>query len=479
MDLSKPQGATPCQICQFHRKLTDPTKAPDMSTSDLTTGPISGHFRALAIPTAIGMVFTTLYNVVDVYYAGAISTDAQAGLAISFQVFFILIALGFGLSSAMSALVGNALGKKSKDATIIATQGLSYGLVMAILGIVLGYAFGPKLLSLVSEPGPYRDAGNSYLNVLLLATPAFLLAYGANGILTAQGDTKSMQYANIAAFFGNVVLNPLFIYGYGPFPALGFNGIALSTLFCQAGVMIFILWRVFKSDVMQGSRAFIPTLSNMREITEQALPASFAMIVMMVAGFVIQFFLKSFGGEAVAAYGVALRIEQLLLLPTFGLTGALLPIVAQNYGAGHFDRVREACFFCFKFGVGLMIGAAVILWVASGPAMRVFTNDPEVVRIGKSYLNIDGFILPVYVMLFAINSILQAFKKPPMTLWIGIYRQGIGVAMFVSLFVLVFDWGIWGVWLGIATAVTTGLILSLFIVERISKEAIGGLFYTK
>ena len=450
-----------------------------MSTTDLTTGSIPNHFRTLAVPTAIGMVFTTLYNVVDVYYAGAISTDAQAGLAISFQVFFILIALGFGLSSAMSALVGNALGKKSGDTTLIASQGLTYGIVMAVIGIILGYTFGPWLLSLVSEPGGYRDAANSYLRVLLLATPSFLLAYGANGILTAQGDTKSMQYANIAAFFGNVILNPLFIYGLGPFPALGFNGIALSTIFCQTGVMIFILWRVFKSDAMQGRRQFMPDLGMMREITAQAIPASFAMIVMMVAGFVIQYFLKGFGGEAVAAYGVALRIEQLLLLPAFGLTGALLPIVAQNYGADQFGRVREACFFCFKAGVALMLGAAVVLWVASGPAMRVFTDDEEVIRIGKSYLNVDGFILPVYVMLFAINSILQAFKKPVMTLWIGIYRQGIGVALFAFLFVRVFDWGIWGVWLGIATAVTTGLILSLVIVERVAKQTIGGLFSAK
>jgi len=447
------------------------------TTHDLTTGSIPSHFRALAIPTAIGMVFTTLYNVVDVYYAGSISTDAQAGLAISFQVFFVLIALGFGLSSAMSALVGNALGEKSEQTSIIASQGLSYGFAAAVLGIILGYSFGPSLLALVSEEGSsYREAAIDYLNVLLLAAPAFLLAYGANGILTAQGDTKSMQYANMAAFVGNVILNPIFIYGLGPFPALGFNGIALSTICCQYGVMIFILIRVYQSDALQGPRQHVPDLAVMRDITSQALPASFAMIVMMVAGFVIQYFLKGFGGEAVAAYGVALRIEQLLLLPAFGLTGALLPIAAQNYGAKKFDRVREASFFCFKFGAGLMLGAACLLWVASGPAMRVFTDDPKVIEIGKSYLNVDGFILPVYVVLFGINSLFQAFKKPLFTLWIGIYRQGIGVALFAYIFVVIFDLGVWGVWFGIATSVVTGLVVSAVLIERVAKDLIGGLF---
>jgi len=447
-----------------------------MARRDLTTGSIPGHFRAMAVPTAIGMVFTTLYNVVDVYYAGMLSTEAQAGLAISFQVFFVLIAVGFGLSSALGALVGNALGAKSGDETLIASQGIGFAVIVSVLGMVLGLLFAPALIALISEPGAYRDAANRYLGLLIFAAPAFLIAYAANGILTAQGDTKSMQYANIAAFFANLVLNPMFIFGLGGWEGIGFNGIALSTLVSQAGVMVFILWRVFASEVMQGARRFRPEWSLYRQIAAQAIPASFAMIVMMVAGFVIQFFLKDFGGEAVAAYGVALRIEQLLLLPAFGLTGALLPIVSQNFGAKDFDRVREAVRFCFTAGVGLMLVASVILWFAAGPAMAVFTEDARVIEIGKSYLHVDGFILPIYVMLFAINSVFQAFKRPIYTLWIGIYRQGIGVALFGWIYVTMFDFGYFGVWIGIATAVTTGFLLSLVLLERLAGPLIGGLF---
>jgi Na+-driven multidrug efflux pump len=178
----------------------------------------------------------------------------------------------------------------------------------------------------------------------------------------------------------------------------------------------------------------------------------------------------------VAAYGIALRIEQLILLPAFGLTGALLPIAAQNYGAGNFDRVREAAMFCFKAGVVLMLTGSCALWFAAGPAMAIFTDDARVIEIGKSYLHIDGFILPVYVTLFAITSLLQALKKPIYTLWIGIYRQGIGVALFSWIYVHVFDLGYLGIWIGIATAVTTGLMLSLALTERLARELIGGLF---
>jgi Na+-driven multidrug efflux pump len=203
------------------------------------------------------------------------------------------------------------------------------------------------------------------------------------------------------------------------------------------------------------------------------------MVVMMFSGFVVQFYLKGFGGDAVAAYGIALRVEQLLLLPAFGLTGALLPIAAQNYGAKNFDRVREAFFFCCKVGVIMMLLASGVLWLAAEFLIGIFTDSEEVRRIGAQYLRVDGFILPIYLVLFAINSLLQAFKKPIWTLVIGIYRQGIAVALFVYLFVNVFDFDTLGVWLGIATSVVTGMAVSAIVVQLIAKQQIGGLIGAK
>ncbi len=446
---------------------------------DLTEGSIAQHFKKIAIPAAIGMVFTTLYNVVDVFYAGLLSTDAQAGLAIAFQVFFVLIALGIGLGSAMSALVGNALGAKDdKHAKHIAYQGISYGALASLACAILGLLFGDDLIAIITEPGAYRDAANEYFLVMLLASPGFLLTFGANGVLQAQGDTVSMERAQIAAFFANLVLNPLFIFGIPGFvDGIGFTGLALSTVVSQTGVMLFILYRVFKSDIMndESTHSFIPDLPTYKDITSQALPSSFTMVVMMFSGFVVQFYLKGFGGDAVAAYGVALRVEQLLLLPAFGLTGALLPIAAQNFGAKNYDRVREAFVFCCKVGVIMMLFASAVLWLAAEFLIGIFTDSDEVRRIGAQYLRVDGFILPVYLVLFAINSLLQAFKKPIWTLVIGIYRQGIAVAFFVYIFVNIFAFDTLGVWLGIATSVITGMVVSAIVVQQIAKRQIGGL----
>ena len=449
-------------------------------TADLTVGSIPGHFRRMAIPTAIGMVFTTLYNVVDSYFAGIISTDALAALAVSFHVFFILVTFGFGVNSAMGALVGNALGAgRRRYARTIACQGISYAVVASILLTVVGYAVSPFLISAVSEPGSFRDLANAYIDVLLLAAPAFIVVFSINGILGAQGDAVSMQRAQIAAFFANIALNPIMIFGIpGVFPALGFNGIALSTATSQSGVLAYMLWRLYRSELMARQRLVLyrPRLRQFREITVLALPASSAMIVMLVGAFVVQLYLKQFGPQAIAAYGVGLRIEQMLLLPAFGLTITLLPIAAQNFGAHEYERVQEAFIFCCKAGTLLMLLASLLLWVASKPAMSLFTDDPEVIRIGGNYLNVDGFMLPIYILLFAMNSLLQALKRPMFTLWIGIFRQGFGIAFFCAIFVLVFDWGTWGVWLGVAASVATGLLLAFWFTLRVARKEIGGIF---
>lgn len=440
---------------------------------------MAGHYRVLAIPAAFGMLFATLYNVVDVYYAGMLSTDAQAGLAIGYQAFFVLMAVGFGLGSALSALVSNAKGSKDQSQTqVFIAQGLTFGVIATVVSMAVGWILGPHLITLVSEPGAYRDAAQGYFRWLIFALPGFFMAYGGNGILQAHGDSRSMQRALMVAFFANIALNPLFMFGVpGVWGGMGFNGIAVATIISQTGVMLFIVSRIMRLAVMRSVAlsAFRPLLACFAQIIAQLIPASAAMMVMFVSGFVVQFALKEFGGHAVAAYGIALRIEQILLLPVLGMTGALLPIAGQNFGAMDYDRVRAALRFCWMTGFAMTVVATPLLLFGGAFAMSLFTDDPDVIRVGSSYLGVDAFLFPVYMMLFSINSLLQALKKPVWTLWISIYRQGFGVAFFIWVFIGLLDFTVWGVWLGIAAAVTSGWVLSVLVARRVARETIGGL----
>ncbi|MFA3918436.1 MATE family efflux transporter [Ruegeria hyattellae] len=447
---------------------------------DLTRGPISGHFRALAIPAAVGMLFNTLYNVVDMFFAGLLSTSAQAGLALGFQAFFVAISVGVGLGAAMSALVGNALGAgENRTARRLAAQGLSYGLVAAVLLALAGLWYGPALIRMVSEPGDYREAGLRYFHWLLLALPGFLLAFGCNGILQAHGDAVSMQRALMVAFFANIGLNPLLIYGIpGLIPGIGFDGLAVSTVLSQTGVMVFMIRQVLRRRRMRRLRLanLVPRLSKFAEISMQALPTAVSFMVMLLSGFVLQFALKTFGEHAIAGFGVAIRLEQILLLPVLGVTGALLPIASQNFGARNFDRVRMAVFQCWKVGFVMTAIAGPALWIFGRALLGLFTDDPEVIRVGLSYLRVDSVILPAYMLLFSINSLLQALKRPIWTVWISLYRQAFGVAFFVWVFVGVWGFDEIGVWFGTAAAVVTGLMIALLMTTHVARHEIGGLW---
>jgi putative MATE family efflux protein len=441
---------------------------------DLTQGPLLGHFRVLAVPAAFGMLFSTLYNVVDVYWAGRLSTEAQAGLVIGFQAFFIMMSIGFGLGAALSALVSNAKGSRDTSSVrAFAMQGIAFAIIATLVLMALGWIGGPYLIALVSEPGGYRDASTGYFNWLVLSLPGFFLAYGANGILQAHGDTRTLQRGLVVAFFANIVLNPLLMFGVpGIWDGMGFNGIALSTVISQTGVMLWVLRGVFALDTLRDATwsELRPIAAKFRQIIAQLLPASTAMMVMFVSGFVVQYALKGFGEDAIAAYGVALRIEQVLLLPVLGMTGALLPIIGQNFGAENHTRVKNALFLCFKIGFAMSALAMPLLWFGGRFAMGLFNDNAAVINIGASYLLIDGFLFPIYMMLFAINSFLQGLKRPIWTLWISIYRQGIGVALFIWLFVGVFDFGVSGVWFGICTAVSTGWLVAIVVARRVASQ---------
>jgi len=396
------------------------------------------------------------------------------------MVLVVFIGFGFGLGSWVSALVGGALGEKAKmRACTLAGQALSFAVMVSAVLMALCFFLSPYMIDLVSEPGAYRDAATRYLAILTLSVPGFVITYACNGALQAQGDSVSLTRALFGAFLLNIGLNPLFIFGVpGVWGGMGFDGLAASTVVSQTLVMIFMLWRLFRSDVVEGIGAscFRPRAETFQTLAMQMLPTSFSFQIMILAGFAVQLALKQFGGPAIAAYGLGLRIEQLVLLPIMGVATSVLPIAAQNFGAKDYGRVREAVGFAVKVALLFMAVLCPVLWLGAEAALGLFTDDPEVIAIGVTYLHVDAVLLPIYAMLFIINSLLQALQRPVFVLWISLYRQGFGVAFFVWLFLTYWSWDLWSIWFGIAASVCSGLVLSVVLANHVARQEIGGLW---
>ena len=455
----------------------DKVRKPMNDNSNLTAGSIPAHLRRIAVPYAAGMVFVILFSLVDTYFAGLLSTDALAALAISFPIFFILTSIGMGINAAVTALVGNALGAAhGAHAKRLSSQGVSYAVAASIVLAVTGFFVAPLLVGAVSGETAVHGLTVEYLNVLFLSMPAFFIFFCANGILLAQGNSVTVMHAHIANLVANILLTPPMVFGIpGVVEGIGFTGIALSTLISQTGVMLYVVRAVTRSDVWLSDVAatYRPRADDFRALTAQALPTGIALALIIFSGYIVQLFLRNFGAETIAAFGTAIRIEQLLLLPGIALAYSLRPVVSQNFGAARYDRVRVTLVCCCKYGTALMIGAAVILAAGGRVAMGWFTDDPEVVRAGGYILLVLAVLMPFTFLVLAVNSFLQGLKRSAWVLVIILYERLFGLVAFSAVFVMALGMGFWGVWSGVAASGITGCLFALAVAARVARQELG------
>jgi putative MATE family efflux protein len=426
--------------------------------------PIPGLVRDITVPASIGFLFNTMYNVVDTYFSGLISTQALASLSLSFPVFFIIIAMGTGISTGTTALIANALGAgQTAKAGLLAIQGITFGSLTAIALTALGIYVSPVMFSILGASNDYLVMVVAYMNAIFVGTVFFILNYMLNAVLNGLGETRPFRNFLIAGFFMNILLDPWFIYGGFGLPAMGIIGIAIATVIIQVMGCFYLGYKVYRMGLFSG-RALsdvIPRPGPFKEIARQGLPASFNMLTVGMGIFVITYFVSHFGKEAVAAYGIAMRVEQIVLVPTIGLNIATLTLVAQNNGAGRFDRVRAALRTCLKYGAYVMAIGTIAVLLGARPLMALFTEDGSVVDVGATYLRIDALVFYAYVVLFVHVAALQGMRRPMFAVWIGLYRQIAAPVILFWTLTRVFDFGLPGIWWGIFAITWSAALLTL------------------
>ncbi len=439
----------------------------------LVVDPIPRLLRQMAIPASIGFFFNTMYNVVDTYFASYISTEAIAGLSISFPLFFILIALGSGISSGATALIGNARGRGDYDgARQYSFQTLSFSAALAIILSIGAFFLLNPLLALLGGEDTYRPLAFTYLSVIFAGSIFFSLQFAANAILNAIGDTKTYRNVLIAGFFGNLILDPWFVLGGFGIPPLGIFGIALATILVNACGCIYMVYRAARSPIFEkfDSKNLIPDMRRWLSIATQGFPAGLSMMSVAIGVFIITSFISPFGSAAIAAFGIAIRIEQIFLLPAIGITVATLALTAQNNGAKRYDRIREIVQTALFAILGIMSVASLVIFFGRTPLLRFFTDDADVIAFALPYLGIAAFLTWTYATLFLVDSVLRGIQRPMFPLVIGLFRQIVGPLLIFPLFIGTLGLGIIGVWWGIFTVTWIATSISAFWLWRILKR---------
>ena len=391
----------------------------------LTKDPIWFLLRKVTIPASVGSLFQTFYNLVDTWFAGRISAEAIAAIAKSFPIYFIIIAIGVGLTAGTNTLIGNNIGANNKKkASLFVAQSIIFAIFLSILVTFFGLGVSDFLLSIMGSDQEGIILSRKYLDIIFYGTIIVLIQISLNGTLNAQGDTKSYRNVLIFSFFLNIFLNPLFIFGYGFIPAFGIAGLAIATVVSQFIGLLYLAHKVYCCELKQylKFKCFIPKFNLLGELIYQTIPVMFSMLLIGVGIFNILYFIGQFGDLATAGYGAALRIEQVFLLPVIGLNTAVLSIGGQNFGARSYDRLRELYKKALTFGSAFMICAGVIIFFGAEFLVSLFTDNLEAIKHGVIYLKVAALIGPIYPVFFITTAIFQAVKKPLYSLYMSILR---------------------------------------------------------
>ena len=386
-------------------------------------------FIKIAIPSSIGTVFQNLYSIVDSIFAGQmISDSALAAIGQIFPIYFVIIALGVGLSIGTTSLIANSIGENNlENSGKVFSQSFILSIIASIIITVMGIYFSPSIISSINNDQETLELSIKYINIIFFGSVFIFILMSINSSLSAQGDTKSYRNVLIFSFFLNILLNPILItgkiYSFQLIPPLGIEGIAYATIISQFVGIFYLFIKLSKTQIYKYVNVtIIPNFNIIRNILSQGIPASIGMMMIAVGSYILIYFVGIFGVEAIAGYTSAGRYEQLFFLPLLGLSTATVSIVGQNYGAKQYKRVIETYKKGITIGVIVLSLLGLIIFLTADIAMNLFTDNANVKQYGSDYLKISALMFPAFPFFFIGNATFQGLKRAIIVMYMAIMR---------------------------------------------------------
>lgn len=435
----------------------------------LLTDPIPEVLRRLTIPMTFGMIAILMFNLVDTFFISLLGTQALAAVSFTFPVTFAVNCITMGMGMGISTNIGRLLGQGSnQQAAHFSSHGLLLTVLLVAAASLLGlFTIDPLFRLLGAEP-ELLPLIHQYMNVWFLAIPLLVIPMAGNSAIRATGDTKTPAKIMMLAGVINGILDPLLIFGYGPFPELGIQGAAIASGISWAGALCGSLWVLIKREKMLALPHFPTLISDWQQILRIGTPAAFSNALNPLSGAILMMMLASQGTAAVAAYGAAQRIESLMLIVMMALTSALTPFMAQNLGAKSPSRAASAMFLSMRFAILFQFLVFIMMVPLSTPLSALFSQDPTVRDSLWHYLLVVPFSYGFQGIVMVLVSSLNAMHLPIKAFQWSFMR--------LFIFLLPAAWlgslvnGVEGLFLGIAVGNIAGGICAYLYAVKIRKE---------
>ena len=379
--------------------------------NDLTRGSIPRHILALATPIAIGMMFQTLYYLVDLFFVSRLGDEAIAGVAAAGNAQFIVLALTQVLGVGSMTLIAHAVGQKERQgANQIFHQSLLLAAFSAMLVLSLGYGLMHRYMASLGADGATVRAGIEYLTFFLPGLALQFAQVAMDSALRGTGITKPTMVVQMLTVLLNAILSPLLITGWLTGHPLGVAGAGLATSISIAvGVVVMALYFIRLGRYVRFDAGQLhPEPQVWGRILRIGVPPGGEFALMFVYFSVIYWVARDFGSEAQAGFGIGSRVMQAIFLPAMAVSFATAPVAGQNFGAGHHDRVRQT--FRSAAGIGSSIMVVLTLLCQWRPDLlgRPFTDQPEVLAVSGEFLRIISWNFVASGLIFTCSGMFQA-----------------------------------------------------------------------
>ncbi|WP_206425168.1 MATE family efflux transporter [Halosimplex salinum] len=410
----------------------------DREEFDLTSGGIARPLFYLSIPIVITNLLQTMYNLVDTIWLGRYSTEALAAISFAFPVVFFLISLGLGISIAGSILVAQNIGADDeRQAEFAASQTVTFAIIASLILGTVGYFIVGDLLQLLGASDDVLPGATAYLEIISLGMVFMFAFFVFMSLMRGYGDTITPMLVMFVTVLVNMVLDPFLIFGWGPFPRLGVEGAAYATIASRALATAIGLGIMF-----QGTRGvkirladMKPDLAYLRKLLRIGVPASIEGTGNAIAVNLMLVIVSAFPTVVVAAYGVGVRMFSVIFLPAIAVGRGVETMAGQNIGAQEEDRAASASHFAARAMFVVLAAVGVLTWLGAGNIVAIFSDDPEVVEVGRLFLR---YVAPTFGFTGIFHSYKGGFRGAGKTMTAALISIGmlgairLPVALFAS-----------------------------------------------
>ncbi|MAJ68037.1 MAG: MATE family efflux transporter [Alteromonadaceae bacterium TMED7] len=432
-------------------------------SSQLLTGPIHKALLSLAIPIVISQLLQSAYQLTDAFWVGRLGPAEVAAVSISMPVTFLVIAIGAGLAMAGATLAAQYMGAGRKDEVDkVSAQTLLMVMVVSTLLGTCGYWLSPHFLTLLKvEPEVYSNA-LSFMHVSFIGV-IFVFTFNMfQALMRGIGEVRIPLLIVLGTVLLNLVLDPLFIFGYGSFPGLGVTGAALATLVTQALAAVIGIGILLKGrhGIHVRLRYFIPDYSYIRRAFFLGIPGSVDLSARALGQIIMSFLVASFGTVTIASYGVGNNILMFVTIPALGLGMAISTLVGQNLGAGQIERASQAAFTGATWGfVALTLVGTLCFFTAPQIIAFFVPEQPNVIATGAEFVQVMALTwggMAVHVCITgafrASGNMINAMVLSLLSQWMFLFP----IAFILSKHTALGKTGIW--WAFAATNILIGIV---------------------